>query len=71
MGGFKMPYIDEQFSKLATDLIKFQEKHNVDDNAMAVNLMMSVERYHAIKSMWDKPTDTEVKNIEDFLIHNK
>ena len=46
-----MAYIDENFSQLATDLIKYQEKHNIDDNKMAVNLMMTVERYHAIKSM--------------------
>ncbi|WP_395319326.1 LBP_cg2779 family protein [Fructilactobacillus frigidiflavus] len=66
-----MAYIDEQFSQLATDLIKYQEKHNLDDNTMAVKLMMSVERYHAIKSMWEQPTEAEVKDIKDFLIHNK
>ncbi|WP_429970428.1 LBP_cg2779 family protein [Fructilactobacillus sp. Tb1] len=66
-----MAYIDEEFSNLATDLIKYQEKHDIDDNSMAVNLMMSVERYHAIKSMWEKPTEAEVKNIKDFLVHNK
>lgn len=66
-----MAYIDENFSQLATELIKYQEKHNIDDNKMAVNLMMTVERYHAIKSMWEKPTEEEVKNIKDFLVHNK
>ncbi|ANZ57834.1 hypothetical protein BGL34_03360 [Fructilactobacillus lindneri] len=66
-----MAYIDEDFSKIATDLIKYEEKHDIDDNQMAVNLHMTVERYHAIKSMWDKPNPDEVKFIKEFLIHNK
>ncbi|USS86172.1 LBP_cg2779 family protein [Fructilactobacillus cliffordii] len=66
-----MAYIDEEFSQLATEIIKYEEKHNLDDNQMAVALHMTVERYHDIKSMWSQPTPDEQKLIQSFLIHNK
>ncbi|USS90676.1 LBP_cg2779 family protein [Fructilactobacillus carniphilus] len=66
-----MAYIDEEFSQLATEMIKYEEKHNLDDNQMAVALHMTVERYHDIKSMWSKPTPDEQQLIQSFLIHNK
>ncbi|USS93083.1 LBP_cg2779 family protein [Fructilactobacillus ixorae] len=66
-----MAHIDEAFSNLATELIKYEEKHNFDDNQMAVALHMTVERYHDIKSMWSQPDADETKLIQDFLLHNK
>ncbi|CAM2815825.1 LBP_cg2779 family protein [Fructilactobacillus fructivorans] len=63
--------IGEEFSQVATDLIKFQEKHDIPDNQMAVDLHMTVERFHAIKSMQVQPTQDEVKIIKQFIVHNK
>ncbi|USS88369.1 LBP_cg2779 family protein [Fructilactobacillus hinvesii] len=66
-----MAYVAEEFSNLATEMIKYEEKHNLDDNQMAVALHMTVERYHDLKSMWAEPNPDEVKLIQSFLIHNK
>ncbi|GAA3601380.1 LBP_cg2779 family protein [Secundilactobacillus similis] len=59
--------MSQEMSDIAEKIINYQRKHNLTDTELALNLHITVERLHNIKSMEAQPTTEETANLTHFI----
>lgn len=56
--------------ELSDQIIKFELKHQVNDNDLAFASHLSVEKIHAMKVGEDMPSDTDINQLLDYIHSN-
>ncbi|GAX03398.1 hypothetical protein IWT140_01001 [Secundilactobacillus pentosiphilus] len=59
--------MEQEVSGIAEKIIQYQKKHNLTDTELALNLHITVERLHNIKSMESNPTSEETAVLNHFI----
>lgn len=59
--------MEQELSDIAEKIIQYQKKHNLTDTELALNLHITVERLHNIKSMETQPSTEEVAALTHFI----
>lgn len=59
--------MEQEISGIAEKIIQYQKKHNLTDTELALNLHITVERLHNIKSMETQPTVEEAATLTHFI----
>ncbi|KRM75090.1 LBP_cg2779 family protein [Secundilactobacillus collinoides] len=59
--------MEQEMSAIAEKIIGYQKKHNLTDTELALNLHITVERLHNIKSMESQPTAEETAELTKFI----
>ncbi|WP_203649921.1 LBP_cg2779 family protein [Secundilactobacillus yichangensis] len=59
--------MEQEVSGIAEKIIQYQKKHNLTDTELALNLHITVERLHNIKSQESAPTSEETAVLNHFI----
>jgi len=59
--------MEQEVNGIAEKIIQYQKKHNLTDTELALNLHITVERLHNIKSQESDATTEEAAALNHFI----